>query len=176
MRTAPGTSPWAQAQLQNIDQQGAIAEGNAGASAQGAATGAMDTLASRGGLSTGAAANLAKNQAANTVNARQGVQGQIMSGKQGVLSTDAQNQLGVLENLPGQEVQALQPALQEQSLWQAAAGQNAGLDQATNAANQNAALSGLNAKNTFAQTNYTNQLQNQAATQESQAYQNAGKK
>jgi hypothetical protein len=173
--------------MQALDQNSGQAMGAAKANASASGAAAADQMAARGGLNTGAMENAMINNANNQQMAGQGVIGNKLQ-QQGAIGTqNAQNELGVAENLPGQEVQSLQPALQEQSLWQQAAGQNQSNAQQlaenqqqynTNVdmTNINNALGGLNAQNNFNLTNYQNQVAQQAGQEEASAQSNAGKK
>lgn len=180
-------NPWVKAQMAAQEQAQGQAMGAAKANAQSSNTAAQDAMAARGGLNTGAMENLNRNAANNSTMAGQGVIGQGLQQKGAIQTQNAQNQLGVLENLPGQEVQSLQPALQEQSLWQNAAAQNQNAQQqlaedqqryktGVNQYNIGNAEGGLNAQNQFNMTNYQNQLAKQAGTEQAQAMANRGKK
>jgi hypothetical protein len=163
--TGTGDSPWAAAQLAALNQQTGQAQGQVGQMVQGATDSARDTLASHGGLTTGAAENLARNQQNNLVTGRQNVVGQNISGALGIRAQDAANRLGVAENLPGQEVQSTQPDLQKASIWGQAAQGTA-----------NNGLAGLGALNTFNQQLYENQIKDEAGKTEAMAMGNKGKK
>jgi hypothetical protein len=174
--TSGSNNPWVQAQQAAQVQQQGQAMGQAGSQAQSSNTAAEDALASHGGLNTGAMENLARNAANNSTMAGQGVIGQGLQQQGQIQTQNAQNELGVSENLPGQEVQALQPALQEQSLWQNAASQNQNAGNQVNEFNTQAALGGLNAQNQFNLTNYQNQVATQAGNEQATAQSNSGKK
>lgn len=182
-----GDSPWATAQLQALQQAQGQAMGAAKGNAQSANTSALDAMAARGGLNSGAMQNAQRNAANNSTMAGQGVIGQGLQQQGAIRSQDEQNRIAALENLPGQEVQAMQPALQEQSLWQQAAAQNqsqqqqlaeeqqqynTGVDQY----NIGNTLGGLNAQNNFALGKYQNQVAQQAGQEQAQAQSHAGKK
>lgn len=160
-----GDSPWAQAQLAAQAQAQGQAMGAAKANATSANTAALDSMAARGGLSTGAMQNMGRNSANNATMAGQGVIGQGLQQQGAIRSADEQNRLAALENLPGQEVQALQPELQKQSLWQQAASQNA-QQQQQDAMGENA----YNLKG------YSDQIAKQAGREEATAQQKRGKK
>jgi len=180
-------NPWVQAQMQAEQQEQGQAMGAAQAGASSANAAAEDQMAARGGLNTGAMENLARNAANNSTMAGEGVVGQGLQAQQAIQSQNAQNELGVEENLPGQEVQALQPALQEASLWQQADLQNQAQQQQLgeeqqqyqtgvseyNTTNQ---LQGLNAQNTYNMDIYQNQIAQQAGAEEANAQANSGKK
>lgn len=182
-----GDSPWAQAQLSALQQSQGQAMGAAKANTQSSNTAAQDAMASRGGLNTGAMQNLARNSSNQGMLAGNNVVGQGLAQQGQIRSQDEQNRLGVASNLPGQEVQAMQPALQEQSLWQQAASQNqaqqqqlaeqqqgykTGVDQY----NMGSKLGGLNAQNTFNMNAYQQSVAQQAGAEQADAEKNRGKK
>lgn len=185
--TSTGDSPWAKAQLGQLETAQGKAMGDAAKTAASSGAAAQDTLASRGGMSSGARENLARNSSNNAMMNTQGVIGQGLQQKGAIRSQDESNRLGVLQNLPGQEVQALQPELQKQSLWQQAAGQNQAAKQNldtqqqayrtnVNQTNLGSAIGGLNAQNNFNLEGYKNQLATQAGTEQAKAQENRGKK
>jgi hypothetical protein len=182
-----GDSPWAQAQLQALQQSQGQAMGAAKANTQSANTAALDAMASRGGLNTGAMENMGRNSANQSMLSGNAVVGQGLAQQGQIRSQDEQNRLGIAANLPGQEVQAMQPALQEQSLWQQAAAQNqaqrqqldeqqqqyrTGVDQY----NMGSKLGGLNAQNQFNLGSYQQQIAQQAGHEQADAEANRGKK
>jgi hypothetical protein len=180
-------NPWVQAQMQAEQQAQGQAMGSAEQNANAAGAGAASQMAAQGGINTGAQQNLARNTANNSTMAGQGVIGTGLQQQGAIQTQNAQNELGVLSNLPGQEVQAMQPALQEQSLWQQAATQNQNADQqlaenqqqyqtGVNQYNIGNTLGGLNAQNQFNLTDYQNQVAQQAGSEEAQAQANSGKK
>lgn len=180
-------NPWMNAQMAAEEQNKGQAMGAAKANAASSGAAAADQMAARGGLNTGAMQNLARNTANNQTMAGQGVVGQDLTQKGNIATQNAQNQLGVMENLPGQEVQSMQPELQKQSLWQQAAGQNQAqkqnLDLANrqystgvnqwNIANQEGGLNSINQANL---QNYQTQVAQQAGMEQAHAQQNYGKK
>lgn len=171
-----GPSPWAQAQTAIEQQQQGVAAGNVAQQAEAGTQAAGDYEATHGGLTSGALQNLGRQQSQNQVTGEQGVAGQGLAAKQQIAATDAANKLGVLENLPGQEVQATQPGIQEENLYQSAAEYQDTADQAANAMNIQNAISGVQGENQYGETNYMNQINNSAANALSNAYQNQGKK
>lgn len=103
-----GPSQWAQIQLagQNQDRQNALgqAQGQAG---QALAEG-RSSLATRGGLSSGARERLATSSMKNLIGATQGVNANALQSKYGLLGQDEQNRLSNLNNYTGQESQLAQ--------------------------------------------------------------------
>jgi hypothetical protein len=181
------SNPWVDAQMQAEELQKGKAMGAATSSAQAGGAAAADQMAARGGLNSGAMERIATNTGNNISSGKQGVQGQDLAAKAGIQQQNVQNQLGVMENLPGQEVQALQPGLQTQSLWQQAAGQNQQAQQqleeqqqqyktGVNQFNIQNAEQGLNAQNQFNLQSYANQIAGQAGKEQAWATANAGKK
>lgn len=151
-------NPWVHAQMEALKQSQGQAMGDAKANAAAGTTASMDNMAAHGGLNTGAMENLNRNGANNATMAGQKVIGQGLEQEGKINTQNAQNQIGVMENLPGQEVQATQPGLQKASLWQSALGQDS-----------------MN-KNAFNMTGYQNQIAKNAGTEEAQAQANKGKK
>jgi hypothetical protein len=149
---------WVQAQLAAQQQAQGQAMGAAKQNASSAGASAEDQAAIHGGLNSGAQQNIANTTANNATMAGQNVIGQGLQQQGAIQSQNAQNELGVLSNLPGQEVQAVQPAIQEAALGQQAiASNNSGLNQ-------------------FNMTGYQNQIAQQAGQEEAQATANGGKK
>lgn len=182
-----GDSPWAQAQLQQEQLLNGQRQGAAGSQAQSTTQNAMDNVAAHGGLSTGAAERIGTAGNNSMLAAKQGVAAQDQQANLGIRSTDAQNRLGVLENLPGQEVQSMQPALQEQSLWQQAAEQNQSQGQNLDLANRQYntgvdqynlanSIGQVNANNSWNQNKWQTQMQEKGAEANSAAEANRGKK
>lgn len=174
--TSGNNNPWVQAQMAAQQQAQGQAMGAAKANAASSGASAMDQAAARGGLTTGAIENLARNIGNNSTMAGQNVIGQGLQQKGQIQTQNAQNQLGMLENLPGQEVQALQPALQKQSLWQQALLGDTSMNQQANEFNVGNKIGGLNAANQFAMQGYQDAIAKQAGQEEAQAQANSGKK
>lgn len=164
-----GDSPWAMAQLQALKQNQGQAMGAAKANAAASNTAAMDSAAARGGLSAGGGANLGRAAQNNSLIAGQNVIGQGLAQEGQIRSTDEGNRLNTLSQLPGMEVQSLQPAFQKENIWQTAAtndrNYNTGVDQ-TNIGN---AMQGLNAQNQFNMTGYQNDIAKQAGAEQAYA-------
>lgn len=149
-----GDSPWAKAQLDALQTSQGQAMGAAQTNANAANAGAIDSAGSHGGLTSGMAANAANQGANRTAMAGQDVIGKGLAQQGQIRSTDAQNRITAMNNLPGMEVQSTQPDLQAASINQA----------------------GLNAANQNALTMYGNQINQQAGQEMAGAQQNRGKK
>lgn len=158
-------NPWVIAQQQALKQSQGQAMGAAKSNAMSANTAAADAAEAHGGLSTGARENLNASGANNATMAGNAVVGQGLQQEGAIQTQNAQNELGTLENLPGQEVQATQPALQEQQLNLGAGEFNAGNT-----------IGGLNSQNQFNLSNYANQIAQQAGSEQATAAANSGKK
>lgn len=99
-----GPSPWMKLaeEKQRADEATQLdmtAKQGAGAMAE-----ARDSLAMRGGLSGGAAENLAMRNMDNTLLGQQSVRGQGVTQRLGLGMDDANRKLGILQNLPGQNL------------------------------------------------------------------------
>lgn len=122
LRSAGTPSAWGQmAMSQGMDAAGS--QGNAAMSS------AMSALASRGGVNKGARERIAMRGGRDTMMAKQKVGMDV--GMQ-----DESNRLGILQALPGMEVQALQPELQKTSMWSNMADTEAARKQGLDLANR----------------------------------------
>lgn len=160
-----GPSAWAKMaeQKQGLEEQQARNQSVAqGASAQAQA---RSQLAMRGGLSGGARQRLAMQGARDQAARGQqvGAQGQLARANIGL--QDEQQRTSLLSQLPGMEVQSLQPQFQKLGAWQQLA-----------QGEQNLAAQGLQAQNQANMQKYQSQLQAQAAEKQAQATERAGKK
>lgn len=121
-----GMSPWANMMMerQGVEEAGArdtTTKSNARAGVE-----AMNDLAMRGGLSGGARERLALQTKRGGEEALQGVARQGMLDRLGIQTTDEDKKTQMLMQLPGMEVQALQPELQKTSMWQSLADSESG--------------------------------------------------
>lgn len=164
-----GTSPWAKAQLDMLDLSSGKAMGDVGASVNAATRGAAGTAASRGGLTPAMLANLARNSQNQAINARQGVVGQKLLSKAGIMSGDADRQLGILTQLPGMENAAT-------NIWANAASGDRAYDTGVDQFNIQAALGGVGAKNQFDLSMYEQDIKRQAGKEMADATAQQGKK
>lgn len=94
--------------LQSIQAKNAAAQQSAGQTAR-----AQAELASKGGLSSGAAANIQKQAGQNLLDMNQTINAQRQGGLLDIAKTDEQNRIQRLGQLPGMELQALQPQFQK---------------------------------------------------------------
>lgn len=165
MAERQGPSAWATlaGQQQDALMNNNIERGQSEANASTA--GAMDQLASSGGLSSGARERAAEAGATNTMNMTQNAGRQNTLNQLQVGVNDQQNKIQELGMLPGMESQALQPEFQKESIWQNAANTN---NQDIMAENQNA--------NNYNQNLYNQQMSAWGANQQANATQNSGKK
>ncbi len=112
----PGQSPWAKRQLEALYAQEGAARDRAAAQSAAAAATTRDTLATHGGLTSGAAERAATNAARNTITQQQDITRQGVQNRLQVGINDYQNKITQLGMLPGLEAQALQPELQKAGL------------------------------------------------------------
>lgn len=171
-----GSSPWAMAQLTDLDQQAADAYGNVGNKVNAATNQAYGQAASRGGLTSAMRANLARNAQNMGIQGRQGVQGDKLRGRNAIMTGDADRQLQTLGQLPGMENQRL-------GIWSQAAGVNQANDQSqqryrtlVDQENIKNAMGGVNSRNQYNMDMYEQGIKRQAGTEQANATANSGKK
>lgn len=112
-----GDSAWAKLQLEKQAMEEQDAAGRAARTGRASTSSAMSDLARRGGLSGGARERLAESGARDMALAQQDNTRAGMMARLGIRSDDEDKRLDVLKQLPGMEVQALQPELQKTSMW-----------------------------------------------------------
>jgi hypothetical protein len=178
--TGTGQSPWATMMLekQGLDQGNAMdaatKAGNVGLSK------AYSGLASHGGLSSGAALNLARKGMRDTAGSRMAVGRQGMTDRLGILTQDEATKNDLLKGLPGAEATALAPSLQKANMWASMADTEAGRQQQANtaavSANQTAALKDKGASDDWLMQKYQEQMKAWGADRTATAQENSGKK
>ncbi len=99
-----GPSPWLHMQDEMIDNTTGKMRDQAATDAASATSGAMNTAASHGGLSGGAAARIAGRGADSSVMGQQGANFQGEQGKLGAGIADEQNKMDILKSLPQQQL------------------------------------------------------------------------
>lgn len=185
--TQTGPSAWANLATQQ-EQQGEQTQRNqAVQGAAGNAAAARSGLAMQGGLTSGARERMATSgtNAANAAQQNIGAAG--AAARTGISTQDEQNKNSLLTQLPGAEVQALQPQLQKTSMWEGLAQQEGAQNQQNqqfNAAN-NLNAQQYNSSQAIGENRnvqqqgidaYNNQMKNWAANQQANATANSGKK
>lgn len=112
-----GPSDWAKLmeQSQRLEEQ--TARGRAGEQQAGAQSSAFSELARKGGLSSGARERLAMQGQRGLTSSMQDISRQGQENRLGIGLQDEQQRLNILSQLPGMEVQALQPDFQKVSAW-----------------------------------------------------------
>lgn len=118
--TAP--SQWAQLmeQKQRLMESGNLDAASEGA--QSATSSALSGLASHGGLSSGARERVGTIGARDLAMAQQNVRREGQKERLGISTADEEQRLDLLKQIPGYEVQALEPELKKTSLWSSMAG------------------------------------------------------
>lgn len=116
---AQGPSAWANMMNQKQGLEQAQAMDDMAAQGAGARSQAMADLAERGGLSDQARENLAMQQMRNQQMGGQQVSRQGQLDRMNIGLQDEQQKLGILQNLPGQELAALEPQFKNQANAQA---------------------------------------------------------
>lgn len=161
--TNQGPSQWAQqaSQQQNMLAMNAKDQGAQTVAGQGAA--ARAGLASRGGLSSGAAERTAQGGANNYLAMTQGVNQQNNNNQMQIGMNDAQNKMSMLSQLPGMQLGAA-------NFKQGQGQMQLGADQA-DVTNQMQAMNALNQYNT---SKYANQAAGYGAAQTASATATAG--
>lgn len=172
----PGTSAWEQMQRARLQTEQASGRDLA-ASQQAQALGqARSQLAMRGGLSSGAGERLAMQGAKDRLLANQALARQGQMGRQDIAIQAEQQRLGALQNLPGMELQALEPEFKKTSMWGNMADTEAQRRQQVEAQNINTKLAALDAKNRYGTDVYKTNMQAWAAGRQAQAIEDQGKK
>lgn len=160
-----GPSAWANLATNQQMAQEAGQRENAAKQASTQTAQAEDRLASSGGLSSGARERAATEGGKNYLNMSQdlGRQGNLNKLQIGI--NDESNRIQQLSQLPGMELQALNPALQK-----------AGMLENANVADLGAQIAGNSAQNQYNQNIYNQQMQAWGANQQANATANSGKK
>jgi hypothetical protein len=109
--TSDGASPWAKMQMQSqqTDTQNALQSAgreNASQLAQ-----ARSGLAMRGGMSGGASALMQQQAMRNQMQTSQDIRRAALGARQGIGVEDQKMKMGAMANLPGMEMQAMQPRM-----------------------------------------------------------------
>jgi hypothetical protein len=163
LRTGP--SVWAGLARRNLAAQAADARGAGMQQVAGAGAQARSSLASHGGLTSGAAERVAKSGQRDLMSMNQGVNHDVMANDLQIGQNDETNRIQQLGMLPGMENTALQPAFQKTALW----GQGKQFDVGN-------ALKEAQNKNQFAMDRYHEQMAAWGANRQAQATENSGKK
>lgn len=158
-----GPSAWATLAGQQQNQIAENTEDQNTAAAAGQTAGAMDSLASSGGLTSGARERAAEGGATNMMNMDQGTQRQNSMNQMQIGVNDAQNKMQEMGMLPGMESQALAPQFQEAQIQLGAQGQD--VSNETNS---------LNNANSWNQNMYNQQMQAWGTNQTANATANSG--
>jgi len=182
-----GPSTWAQMaegkqRQEELQQRGQTATQAGSNQAQ-----ARSNLAMRGGLSGGARERLASSGAKDLMNAQQGIGAQGQQARANIGLQDEQQKQSMLMQLPGMEVQALQPELQKTSAWQQMAqgeqgleanrrSQEANFSQQANLQNMQNTMGAINAKNQDAMNQYNEGMKSWAAENQARATERSGQK
>jgi hypothetical protein len=148
-----------QNQLANMQTQNGLNMNNA------QTAGALSSLGSSGGLTSGARERAAEGGAQNAMNMSQGIANQNNQNQMQIGMNDAQNKMQEMGMLPGMESQALAPEFQKATTLMAANNQDIG-----NQMNQNQSANAWN------QNMYNQQMQAWGAKQQADATANQGKK
>lgn len=180
-------SPWANLMLQKNDVDTASAMDKAGLAGNAATGSAFSDLARRGGISAGARERLATKGERNTMMAKQGVGRDAETNRLGILTNDANQKMDILKQLPGMQVQSLQPELAKTGMWGQMADSEAARKQGLDVANRDYAtgvdktnlassIGDVKNKQDFDMTQYQELMKAWAANKQADATANSGKK
>lgn len=111
--TRTGPSAWSNLMHQSLGNKENAALEKVGGQAMGANAAAENSLAMRGGLGSGARTSLAKDMQRGINQQSQQVRQDFSNQGLGVDMQDEQNRLGILQQLPGMELNAMQPDMQK---------------------------------------------------------------
>lgn len=171
-----GPSTWAQMaeakqRQEETQQRGQAAQQGASAQAQ-----ARAQLAMRGGLSGGARQRLAMQGARDQAQMGQQIGAQGQQARANIGLQDEQTRTQMLSQLPGQELAALQPAMQKASAWAQMAQNEQNQAIQREQFNTTAALQQQQNLNQSNMGLYQEQMKAQAAERQARATEKAGKK
>jgi len=115
--TSDGPSTWADLQQQMNQEKTMGAYDNAARSSNAGAAQARSAMAGHGGLRSGAMERIARGSASDLLASKQNIGRDDRIASLGISSQDESNKLNALAQLPGMQVQAMQPALQKADMW-----------------------------------------------------------
>lgn len=173
---ATGPSAWAQleGQKQDLAKQQQL-EDLMSSSAGGAAS-AWNQLAATGGAGAGERERLALNASRGLMEGKQKLNQADRAARLGISSQDETNKLGILSNLPGQEVQALQPEMAKFSALTAAKSSDIGNQMDVNKFNTANLIAERDKQGAFDLGRYNEAMRSWAAGKTADATASAGKK
>lgn len=176
LRDAGTDSVWAQiARQQQALEEQSVLDKAARAGAAGTAS-AFSNLARRGGTSAGARERLASQGALNLMRGRQDVAMEGAKARANISAQDEQNRIGMLGQLPGMEIAALQPALQKTNIWAQMAGQESAQKYDANKFNVSNLIGERDKKAEYDMGKYSEIMKAWAADRTATAQENSGKK
>ncbi|NJM54550.1 MAG: hypothetical protein HC841_00260 [Verrucomicrobiae bacterium] len=176
LRDAGTDSLWAQIakQQQAMEEQGVIDKAaRAGATSTASA---FSNLARRGGTSAGARERLAGQGALGLMRGRQDIAMEGAKARANIASTDESNRIGMLGQLPGMEVAALQPGLQKTNIWAQMAGQESAQKYDANKFNVGNLIGERDKKAEYDMGKYAEIMKAWGADRTAAAQENSGKK
>ncbi len=169
-----GPSKWEQLALgkQGVEEAGALDE--ATRAGKGAEAGALSNLAMFGGVSGGERERIGYGSARDIAESRQRVGQEGRGARAGIGLAAEEQKLGLLKGLPGQEVEALNPAFRKAELMGQAKQTDIGNKSAMDRFNLSNLIKDTSEKNLFDMTNYQEQMKKYGAEQEAKATANSG--
>lgn len=173
LRTGP--SAWANLMTQNqgVDEAKLRDQNMAKSASQSGS--AWNQLAMRGGVGGGARERLATSAAGTANMAGQDIARAGSQQRLGIGTQDETNRLGILSQLPGMEVNSLNPAFQKATMMGQAKQFDINNNTATNKFNLGNVISDVQGKNSFDLNKYTEQMKTWAANRQADAQENSGK-
>lgn len=162
-------SPWLKLQLEQLEKQKGFDIDELGAASAGREAQARASLASKGGLSGGAAERLAGSSARQQMMDRQGLNREAMMGRLGLATTAEEQKQDTLRNLPGMETQAAQFDLGKQQYLSDMEFQKEQVD-------LNAAMAEAARKGDVEMARYYERMKDYAAAKQAQAIQEGGER
>jgi hypothetical protein len=169
----PGDSAWAKLMLQKQGIEEGTARDAAAKSAGAAQAQARASLAMRGGLTGGARQRIAMTGARNAMDERQNIARQGLTDRLSVRTEDEKQRMNTLTQLPGMEVQALQPEFQKTQLWSNMSQFDNSNKLKANEFNIQQAIGEKRAKDQFEMQKYNANMQTWAANKQGEATEKA---
>lgn len=173
-----GPSAWQNLMLERQKLEEQQGRDDVGALSSSQAAQARSALATRGGLTSGAAERLAGGASREAMMARQRLAGEGMRSRADISTQDEANRIAQLSQLPGMEVQSLQPAIARANIWQSGQRDILTGQQSNRQADQwniEQALDEQKAKREQEQARWRDQTTNRAAERQATATENSGK-
>lgn len=172
--TTEGTSAWGDLMLEANELQRAKALDDMARTSNTATAQAFSDIATRGGISRGAAERLATKGAVNAMMGGQGVRRDADLSALGIRSEDEKMKLDLLKALPELEARAYDTQLAKENLWAKAAGQDAANRAQTQQFNISNMIGDIRDRNKYESGRWDTLATAYGAERTAQAQENAG--